>query len=88
MLSGSKINPFPCVTFPHPDKPGEALIRVRLSGICGTDLELVRGYYPFTGVPGHEFVGEVVEIPTLRRSSGRMDRQTCRRGDQCSLRDM
>jgi 2-desacetyl-2-hydroxyethyl bacteriochlorophyllide A dehydrogenase len=48
---------------PRPDKPGEALVRVRLSGICGTDLELVRGYYPFTGVPGHEFVGEVVQSP-------------------------
>ena len=47
---------------PKPNKPGEALIRIRLSGICGTDLELLRGYYPFTGVPGHEFVGEVVEI--------------------------
>ena len=46
-----------------PNKPGEALIKVRLAGICGTDLELVRGYYPFTGVPGHEFVGEVVESP-------------------------
>lgn len=40
----------------------EALIRVRLAGICGTDLELVKGYYPFTGIPGHEFVGEVVNI--------------------------
>ena len=48
---------------PKPDKPGEALIKVRLSGICGTDLELVRGYYPYTGVLGHEFVGEVVESP-------------------------
>lgn len=48
---------------PRPEKAGEALIRVRLAGICGTDLELVRGYYPFTGVPGHEFVGEVVESP-------------------------
>jgi 2-desacetyl-2-hydroxyethyl bacteriochlorophyllide A dehydrogenase len=48
---------------PRPAKPGEALIHVRLAGICGTDLELVRGYYPFTGVPGHEFVGEVVESP-------------------------
>ena len=48
---------------PIPDKPGEALIRIRLSGICGTDLELLRGYYPFTGVPGHEFVGEVLESP-------------------------
>lgn len=43
--------------------PGEALVRVRLSGICGTDLELVRGYYPFTGIIGHEFVGDVVESP-------------------------
>ena len=48
---------------PKPGKPGEALIKVRLSGICGTDLEMVRGYYPFTGVLGHEFVGEVMESP-------------------------
>ncbi|MBA4379748.1 MAG: alcohol dehydrogenase [Anaerolinea sp.] len=48
---------------PRPAKPGEALIRVRLSGICGTDLELARGYYPYTGVTGHEFVGEVVAAP-------------------------
>lgn len=48
---------------PRPEKPGEALIRTRLSGICGTDLELVRGYYPYTGVLGHEFVGEVVACP-------------------------
>jgi len=46
-----------------PDRPDEALIRIRLSGVCGTDLELVRGYYPFTGVIGHEFVGEVVASP-------------------------
>jgi len=38
---------------------GEVLVRVRLAGICGTDLELVRGYYPYTGIPGHEFVGEI-----------------------------
>lgn len=41
--------------------PGEALLRVRLAGICGTDLELVKGYYPFRGILGHEFVGEVME---------------------------
>ena len=46
-----------------PDAGGEALIRVRVSGICGTDLELARGYYPFTGIIGHEFVGDVVETP-------------------------
>lgn len=38
---------------------GEALVRVRLAGICNTDLELLRGYYPYAGVPGHEFVGTV-----------------------------
>lgn len=51
------------VALPDAAGSGEALIRVRLSGICGTDLELVRGYYPYTGVLGHEFVGEVVESP-------------------------
>ena len=50
------------VPLPEPD-PGEALVRIRLAGICATDLEMVRGYYPFTGVPGHEFVGEVVRAP-------------------------
>lgn len=42
---------------------GEALVRVRLAGICGTDLELLAGYYPYRGVPGHEFVGEVALGP-------------------------
>jgi len=39
--------------------PGEALVRVGLAGICNTDLELVRGYYPYNGILGHEFVGTV-----------------------------
>jgi threonine dehydrogenase-like Zn-dependent dehydrogenase len=43
--------------------PGEARVRVRLAGICATDLELVRGYATFAGVPGHEFVGEVLSAP-------------------------
>jgi threonine dehydrogenase-like Zn-dependent dehydrogenase len=42
---------------------GEALVRVRLAGVCSTDLELVRGYLPFSGIPGHEFVGEVTQSP-------------------------
>jgi len=41
----------------------EVLIRMRLGGICNTDLELLRGYKSFSGVLGHEFVGEVVEGP-------------------------
>jgi alcohol dehydrogenase len=43
-------------------RPGSALVRVLLSGICNTDLELRRGYHGFSGIPGHEFVG-VVEGP-------------------------
>jgi len=46
---------------PQPRKQNEALIKIRKAGICSTDLELVKGYYPYTGVLGHEFVGEVVE---------------------------
>ena len=40
-------------------KSDQALIRVTCAGICSTDLELVRGYAGFNGVPGHEFVGVV-----------------------------
>jgi threonine dehydrogenase-like Zn-dependent dehydrogenase len=41
--------------------PGFALIRMVAAGICDTDLELRGGYYGFSGIPGHEFAGEVVE---------------------------
>ncbi|MGD2096601.1 MAG: alcohol dehydrogenase catalytic domain-containing protein [Desulfobacterales bacterium] len=49
---------------------GEALVKVRLAGICGTDLELVKGYYPYCGIPGHEFVGEIVQAPAAPRRIG------------------
>lgn len=42
--------------------PGEALVRVQRAGICATDIELLRGYYPYAGIPGHEFVGEVTDV--------------------------
>jgi threonine dehydrogenase-like Zn-dependent dehydrogenase len=48
---------------PKPNRPDEALIHIRKAGICSTDLELVKGYYPFTGIIGHEFVGEVMDAP-------------------------
>jgi threonine dehydrogenase-like Zn-dependent dehydrogenase len=48
--------------------PGEALIRVRKAGICNTDLELVKGYMSFKGVPGHEFVGVVESVTGLSAS--------------------
>jgi alcohol dehydrogenase len=47
---------------PLPERArGFALIRLLCGGICNTDLELQRGYYGFSGTPGHEFVGEVIE---------------------------
>ncbi len=47
---------------PNPP-PGEALVRVIRAGICNTDLELIRGYYPYTGILGHEFIGVVEQGP-------------------------
>jgi len=47
---------------PRPERrQGEARVRVRLAGICDTDLQLARGYMGYRGVLGHEFVGEVIE---------------------------
>ncbi|MFT3746211.1 MAG: alcohol dehydrogenase catalytic domain-containing protein [Pyrinomonadaceae bacterium] len=44
---------------PVNDRVDEALVRVVRSGICNTDLEIVRGYAGFEGTIGHEFVGVV-----------------------------
>lgn len=46
---------------PDPDRD-EALIRVEMAGICGTDLEITRGYKGFKGILGHEFVGIVESV--------------------------
>jgi len=54
----------------RPDRADEALVRVLLSGICNTDLEIARGYAGFNGTIGHEFVG-VVEESTNRKLVGR-----------------
>ena len=47
-------------------RPGWALIRVRLAGICNTDIEILRGYHNFHGTLGHEFVGEVVRVASAK----------------------
>jgi threonine dehydrogenase-like Zn-dependent dehydrogenase len=52
-------------------RPGWALIRVRLAGICNTDVEILRGYHNFRGTPGHEFVGEVVDVRSSNRPGHR-----------------
>ena len=49
--------------------PGEALVRVLMAGICNTDVELTRGYYPFAGILGHEFVGLVEQGPEELRGA-------------------
>jgi len=58
-------------------------VAVRLSGICGTDLELLRGYYDFVGVPGHEFVGTVVSGPDAGQRVVADINFGCRRCWQC-----
>jgi threonine dehydrogenase-like Zn-dependent dehydrogenase len=71
---------------PQAREPSEALIRIRKAGICSTDLELVKGYYPYTGILGHEFVGEVVEADDAswigRRVVGEIN-VVCNQCEQC-----
>jgi len=71
---------------PQPCKLGEALIKLTKAGICSTDLELVKGYYPYTGVLGHEFVGEVVEAEDVswigQRVVGEIN-VVCNQCEQC-----
>jgi threonine dehydrogenase-like Zn-dependent dehydrogenase len=44
--------------------PGQLVLKVHSSGICGTDIHKTQGLFPGTPpeVLGHEFVGPVVEI--------------------------
>ncbi len=59
---------------PEPRVDGEAVVRVTLSGICNTDLEIARGYAGFAGTIGHEFVGVIESVPlneALARPLGR-----------------
>ncbi|MBZ5728004.1 MAG: alcohol dehydrogenase catalytic domain-containing protein [Acidobacteriia bacterium] len=72
---------------PLPERPeGFALLRLMVGGICNTDLELQRGYYGFSGTPGHECVAEVVEADTRslvgRRVVGEIN-LACTRCDWC-----
>jgi threonine dehydrogenase-like Zn-dependent dehydrogenase len=60
-------------------RPGWALVRVRLAGICNTDVEILRGYHAFRGTPGHEFVGEVAEVCGVSAATKKkwMGRRVC-----------
>lgn len=55
-----------------PERGDEALVRVLLSGICNTDLEIARGYAGFKGTIGHEFVGIVEESPENKLAGQRV----------------
>jgi len=61
-LSGGRLSQRDDLHMPKPVH-GETRVRVLVAGICGTDLALVEGLYPFEGVPGHEFVGIVEDGP-------------------------
>jgi alcohol dehydrogenase len=65
---------------------GFALVRVTLSGICNTDLELKLGYHGFAGIPGHEFVGRVEGPDGSPRKGKRVVGEinlACRRCEWC-----
>src|SRR3954453_19470698 len=57
---------------PPPAMDGEAIVRVTLSGICNTDLEIARGYAGFEGTLGHEFVGMIEDLSEASPPAGRL----------------
>lgn len=51
--------------YPGIEHPGDAIVRVLRSCICGSDLHLYHGLVPDTRVGttfGHEFIGEIVDV--------------------------
>ena len=56
---------------PRPASGDECLVRVVKSGVCNTDLEIVRGYAGFIGTIGHEFVGVIESSPERPEMVGR-----------------
>ncbi len=70
---------------PRPSR-SDALVAVRVAGVCSTDLEVMKGYMGFTGVMGHEFVGRVVSGPEKWRDQrvvGEIN-CVCGRCDMCT----
>lgn len=77
--------------------PDEALVRLRVAGVCDTDLQLARGYMGYRGVLGHEFVGDVLEaedralvgrrvVADINAGCGRCDDCRTRDGHHCATR--
>lgn len=45
--------------------PGQVKVKIKMIGICGSDIHVFHGTHPFTSYPvtqGHEVSGEIVEI--------------------------
>ncbi len=82
---------------PPRNEPGSARVQTRLAGVCDTDLQLARGYMGFAGVPGHEFVGRVLEaaspewkgervVADINAGCGRCPDCVERNGHHCTTR--
>jgi alcohol dehydrogenase len=86
LIFDGKLKFAPDAPTPVPEE-GEALVRVSLAGICSTDLEIIKGYMGFTGIPGHEFAGvvEAAENPAFvgKRVVGEIN-CPCRSCSMCS----
>jgi alcohol dehydrogenase len=87
---------------PHVESPTDAVVRVEVAGVCGTDLHLLHDgddRLPAGTVLGHEFVGEVTEVGAAVTTLGVGDRVVgsdivacglcwwCRRGDHWECRE-
>ncbi len=57
-----------CIEIKEPvAKQGEALIKIKSAGICGSDIGAFRGTNPLVSYPriiGHEIAGEILSIPS------------------------
>jgi threonine dehydrogenase-like Zn-dependent dehydrogenase len=93
-------DPAPRLTHDHPapvPKAGEALLRMRVAGVCDTDIQITRGYMAHRGVLGHEFVADVLEssdptwlgkrvVGDINAGCGACDDCLTRDGHHCSRR--
>jgi threonine dehydrogenase-like Zn-dependent dehydrogenase len=73
------VNELEVVRVPDPGikSPHDAIVKVRLSSVCGSDLHLIDGYVPTMkkgDILGHEFMGEVVDLGAEVKKLKRGDR--------------
>ncbi len=74
-------------------KRGEVLLKIRASGICGSDLGRVfqKGTYKFPTIPGHEFSGEIIEVgegsdaSLIGRKAAVFPLVPCKKCDMCEV---